>query len=705
MKIKLPKLGKAPVALPHFPTRHQAFIFRAYEYVPPAMIARILGTTEEVVNQAAADMGLKKPCTSRVWLEKGYITIIRRLWHILPYEQMLSLLGMEEEELAVILREEDFLDYKLGDKPVCEPVVYRELTQEEIEETRRVKEVVESVDLQGAEPFAFQYDVKDMKFSGKEQFGLRMVYGFSGLYQHAFDVDSRTYCPDEMLEAYQKVGVNAIWTQGVLFQLAEFPFHKELSKGYEKRLERLRELTERCDKYGIKIFLYLNEPRSMPENFYEKYPKMKGHKGNAEKVCMCTSTKEVQEYLTNSVEFICRQVPKLGGFFTITRSENFTNCYSHTTPETCTCPRCSKRSVGEVIAEVVGCFEKGAHRVNPDIKVITWSWGWEQFNLDVIKALPQNVILQSQSELYIPRTIGGVDTQVVDYSMGIIGPGEHAKAEWRAARERGLKTCAKVQVNTTWEGSTVPALPVYSLIEEHIRAIKEEGVTDLMLGWTLGGFPSRNIMYAAKYFYENYDADALVETPAKKEAAQLFSEAFQEFPFHIGVLYMGPQNGGPGNLLFREPTGYKATMTCYAYDDLESWCSIFPEDVFEEQLHKLCKKWEEGLAVLERARESSPTGSAEAEGEMEIMGGAAYCLFRASLNQVRFYRARKAGDKAAMIAAAEAELVCARKMLSLMNQNPAIGFEAANHYYYSKGCLCEKILNCSDVIRSLQEEK
>ena len=41
MEIKVPALGKGAVALPHFPTRHQAFIFRAYEYVTPEAIAKI----------------------------------------------------------------------------------------------------------------------------------------------------------------------------------------------------------------------------------------------------------------------------------------------------------------------------------------------------------------------------------------------------------------------------------------------------------------------------------------------------------------------------------------------------------------------------------------------------------------------------------------------------------------------------------------
>ena len=295
MKLSLPKHGKDAIDLPHFPTKHQAFIFRAYEYIPPCIIAKVLGTTEENVKRAAADMGLLHSCESTIWLEKGYLTIIRRMWHILPYEQLLELLDVEEDTLAVIMREEDFLDIKLSDKPVCEKVTYRELTKAEEERTREIKKIVEQIDMTGAEPFDFTYQVKEMKFAGEQKFDLRMVYCFSGLFQHAFDVDSRSYCPDEMLEAYQKVGINALWTQGVLYQLAEFPYNKELSVGFKDRIDRLRDFTERCEAYGIKVFLYLNEPRSMPENFYEKYPKIKGHAAKEDKVCMCTSTKEVQD--------------------------------------------------------------------------------------------------------------------------------------------------------------------------------------------------------------------------------------------------------------------------------------------------------------------------------------------------------------------------------------------------------------------------
>lgn len=695
MEYQLPALGKDALEFLHFPSKLVAFLFRAYEYIPPANIARLLDTTEENILNVAQSMGLKKPCSNEIWLTKGYITIIRRLWHILPYEQLLELLKTDSESLATILREEDFLDLKLGDKPVCEPLTWRELTEEEKTQIEYIKRVMDTLDVSGADPFDFSYNVADMKLSGQENFDIRMIYGFSGLYQHAFDVDSRIYCPDEMLEAYRKVGVNAIWTQGILYQLTEFPFDKDLSKGYQDRILRFRELTERCDKYGIKVFLYLNEPRSMPESFFEKYPHLRGHNAGNDKVCMCTSVQEVRDYIENAVSYICREVPKIGGFFSITRSENITNCYSHTNRDTCTCPRCKNRSSGEVIAEIVHCMERGAHRVNPDVKILAYTWAWGNDAPEIINALPDNVVVMSVSERFTPYTIGGVRGEVRDYSMSVLGPGPAAKSEWKAARERGLELAAKVQINTTWEGSTVPAIPVYPLVEEHIRRVRAEGVKHLMLSWTLGGYPSRNIMHAAKYFAESYDAQVLEITEAQRQAIQYFCEAFQEFPFHIGTLYNGPQNGGPANLLFLKPTGYQSTMTCYAYDDIDHWRSIYPREVFELQLEKLSRKWKEGLDILEKDTDS---------GELELMANAAYCLFKSSLNQFRFYLARENGDTDRMILAAQDEVACARNMLKLMNRNASIGFEAANHYYFSRGCLCEKVLNCSHIIKLLESQ-
>ena len=686
LKFHLPNVGEKAIELTHFPTKHQAFIFRAYEYIPATKIAKILGTTEENIHLAAADMGLELFEPKNIWLEKGYITIIRRMWHILPYEQLFELLDTDSEKLAVILREEDFLDIKLSDKPYCEPVFWRELSDEEKERTKKIKAIVEKLSFSGAAPFDFNYDVPDIAFEGNEVFETRMIYLFSGLYQNAFEVESELYCTDSLLEAYQKLGINGLWTQGVLSQLVEFPFAPDISKGYKERIERMNRFVKRLSAYGIKLYLYLNEPRYMPDEFFEKYPHLKGHSDEKGNSCLCTSTPEIKKYLKDSIASLCRAVPGLGGFFTITRSENLTNCYSRSGQYgvECNCPRCKDKSVSEVISDTIKCMSEGAHSVDKNIKFFAWSWAWNDESENIIRRLPKDVILLSQSELHKPFDIGGVKDVVVDYSMSIVGPGERAKKEWALAKECGLETGAKVQINTTWEASTVPALPVCPSVEKHIEDIKKENVRHILLSWTLGGYPCANVAHAAKFFYEK----CIFRDDAPLEAQNAFVKAFSEFPFHVSTLYGGPQNAGPSNLLFEKPTGYRATMTCFAYDDVENWRSIYPIDVFENQFKKLCEGWEIGLSMLESNDES----------ETAVMAHATYCLFKSSLNQIRFIRARNENRLSDAIVAAKDELEVAQKMLELMNKNAAIGFEAANHYYFSKGQLAEKIVNCHYII-------
>lgn len=683
----LPTIGKTAIDLTHFPTKQQAFIFRAYEYVPLEKIAKVLRTDVDTVRHAADEMGLPDYCPGDLWLKRGYITIIRRMWHILPYGQLSELMDMDEKTLARIMSEDDFLGIKLSDKPSCEKLVWRALNEEEKTRTRQIKKVMQSISISGKRPFEFDYDVPKLHFEGKERFATRMIYAFSGLYNNAFDVNSEEFLSDEQLKAYQALGINGIWTQGLLSQLSPFPFDPAVSAGYEKRLERLKAMTERLAKFGIKLYLYLNEPRALPLPFFKKHPELLGHiKG--EEGCLCTSVPQVRDYLKNAVESVCRAAPLIGGFFTITRSENLTNCYSHTGTrnEPCSCSRCKNASVAEVISETINCFLEGAQRVDRNIKVFAWSWRWDEFNEDIIPRLPKDVILLSQSELDIPFEIGGVNGNVLDYSMSIIGPGERARREWKIARDCGLEVGAKVQINTTWEASTVPAIPVSPSVEKHMQGLQEEDVKHLLLSWTLGGYPCNNIATAAKYFFEKCDGQP--QNSALYEAEKQFVEAFKEFPFHIGVLYYGPQNAGPSTLLFEKPTGYKTSMTCFAYDDLENWRAIYPLNTFEEQFSKLCEKWEVGLNMLDEKDDSEPA----------IMARAAYCLFKSSLNQIRFIRARDSGCYSAAVSAATDELLIAKKMLDLINKNAAIGYEAANHYYYSKGQLIEKIVNCNYII-------
>src|SRR5207248_4391534 len=97
----------------------------------------------------------------------------------------------------------------------------------------------------------------------------------------------------------------------------------------------------------------------MPEAFFAAHPELKGA-AEGDHSALCTSTPEVQEYVRSSVAYICRSVPDLGGYFTISASENLTNCWSH--GRGATCPRCAKRSPAEVIAEANSLIQTGIDR-------------------------------------------------------------------------------------------------------------------------------------------------------------------------------------------------------------------------------------------------------------------------------------------------------------------------------------------------------
>ena len=686
------------LSLDHFPSRFHAAVFRLWETVPAARIAQALDVPLAIVVQTAEDMGLPKQKPNPNWETRGYITTIRNTWHILPYRQLLAVLGWSEEQLATALKEDDFLDVKLGRfKPYCEPVRPEPLDPAQKERLAKLRETVSSqfADLfSGAEPFDFFGDDADAASVAEPADGIRMIYSYCGLYAGVLEQDISLSYPDRLFKRYRQAGINAVWLPVVLYQMVPFPFDPAYSEGWQERQKRLRELIERAKAYGISVYLYLNEPRCMPLSFFEKYPDLLGHK-NDFYGAMCTSDARTLEYLGYAVRTLCRAAPGLGGFFCITCSENLTNCKSHHVGVPC--ERCKDVPAPKMIADVLTVISEESRKVDRNIRTVAWTWAWEYHMseaemLACIDLLPKEVIIQSNSEAKKEFVIGGVRGSVRDYSMSIPGPAPLAREVWQYARERGHEAAAKVQVNVTWECSTLPFLPVFDLIREHMTGLRQAGVEHLMLSWTLGGYPSVNLKVASECLDDPSEEKycALLErefgeyAPAVKRAATLFSQAFREFPFDIQCLYDGPQNAGPSNLLYAEPSGFTATMTCYAYDDLDKWRSIYPREVYIDQLRKLSEGWRQGLWEIERMP--------DCDFKQAAWGG--YALFYSSYLQADFIFHRERGDRARLREILAEEKKLAFLMYGLMQKSSLFGYEAANHYYFNKAMLAEKVLNC-----------
>ncbi len=603
----LPKPSTIPaVRYRHFPADYQAIIWRNWGMITPETIARVLNATLPQITEAAVLLGLKpNPAINPAWKTRGYLTVIRNNWHLLTFEQLLELTELTEAELAFILKEDDFMWHKMGQfKPFVEPPRYRKLTADEKRQTEKaVQYLYEQLgDLAAKEENAFEFLERYQKPATHKQevkaqasAGIRSVYSYFALFGDPLLKPELDPFPDALLEEYAETGINGIWLQGLLYQLVPFSFAPELSEGWETRVATLNQLIKRSKRFGIGVYLYLNEPRAMDKAFFEANPDLRGER-EGDYWAMCTSRPEVRDYLFNGMKTFFEYAPDLAGYFTISMSENLTNCFSRAGSGGPSCPNCRDRKAWEVVAEVNNLMAKGAHAASPNAKAIAWNWGWNAaWSQKVIEGLTEGQIVQCTSEEALQTNIGGVKGAVVDYTISQPGPGEKSRADWRAARAAGHEACAKVQVNCTWELAAIPWIPVLDSVEKHISNLLAEDVRNFQLSWTLGGCPSPNLKLVSMLLGgEGGAAECLREwlggelAPAADEAQKIFSKAFAEFPFSIGTAYCAPQNFAPMAPFFMEKTGYKATMIGFPYDDLEGWRSIYPADVLRSSSANLC---------------------------------------------------------------------------------------------------------------------
>ncbi len=817
--ITLPKLTEKRAEYNHFPTLFQNFIFRNWESVRTEKLAEILGTDEATVNALASDMGLRVPAKYNPgYRDRGFLTVIRNNWHLLPYDQLLALVDKTEDELAFTLREDDFFDVKLGFiKPDVPRLSYRPLTEDEKKRTKALKsnllsklpdfgKETESEDFDCIEKFknadnitfdgvlrdvvldeswgvrdnssgkytdAFcrfvrevggisldghdkfiTIDISEDKtkkaeshrikitrdgisivsvdevgvlraldflktliknnrsfsfdeafFARDTRFDIRYIYSYCALFGDPFLDGGLSSYPNSILEEYSKIGVNGIWLHAVLYTLCRFPWDESVSDGYKARLAGLKSLCDRAEKYGIKVYLYINEPRAMNLSLFEKHPELLGFALESSGVgTLCTSKKEVRDYLYGGIKTICEAAPNIGGFFTITASENVTNCHSHFEIGKCPCKVCNERLPEEIYAEVNKIIKDAASSVSEDIEVMAYTWGWNQCkNIETAIELCSKAGVRTLcvSEEGVPKTIGGVTTAVSDYSISLIGPGEKAKKIWAEAKRHGGRTMAKVQFNNTWECSTVPYLPVLDLVKKHMEGICEADVDGLMLSWSLGGYPSMNLTAMSKYFFvgeEGYDVYSEMfggNADTIRRATAEFSRAFENLPFHHRAAYLAPFQMGCANLMFEKASGLSASMTGFPYDDVENWRAIFPLEIFESSLKALSDMWKAGLLKLL----SDVKIDCDATREFVEVARATYCILRSSYIQTRYNRLRdefnagKLDSRTEILTLLSEEESLAIELYDVVTHNSAIGYEASNHYMFNKYSLAEKVIN------------
>ena len=805
----------AAVPEPHFPSRLHLFLWRNWDLANLDRVAKVVQARPSDLAELGKAMGLPpKRQLSADYLRRIYITVIRQNWHVLPEEQIIELLGWDAERFAFTLKEDDFLDHKLGRvKPACDPLRYRKPDTEERKKAaairtsltraipggvkslgqprfafvetmsalepgpgwrveapagkpalaaaarrfgqgsgggRRVEVVLDESAKLGPGDFSITSNADRSRIvaateraairglyhlrsesqwpegetHSKEVWSPRFLYSYFALYGDPLMEGDAAGLPGGYLDRAAANGINGVWIQGVLNTLAPARSFPEFGKGSETRLRNLRALVERAERYGLRVYLYLNEPRAMSAEFFRNRPGIRGTQSQ-DVFAMCTTTSEVRDWLRESLSHVFRETPGLGGIFTITMSENHTNCFSHggawgdRDPVATGCPRCSKRTGADTLAELIQTFRDGVREHSPGADVMSYDWGWgTPLAQGLIPKLPKDSSIISISEWSQPVFRGGVKTTVGEYSMSVVGPGPRATRNWEVAHERGLGTVAKTQFNNTWEISAVPYIPVLPLVLEHCENLAKAGITGVMASWTCGGYPSSNLRAAGAYAFEprpqraeilQTEAERIYGSDSAKAAVQawdIFSEAFQFFPYGVSI-YVLPVQHGPANPLRLKPTGLAPGMILFPYDAYKSWKGAYPAATVQQLMAKLARRWGEGVAVLEKIE--SKRGK-EAVLELAI-ARTCHTHFESTANQIEFYLLRDEAPGASperektirtrLIEIAERERELARIQYSVARDESLIGYEASNHYYYTPVDLLEKILNCEQVIAAL----
>lgn len=728
--------GDARLALvsAHFPDRVHEFVWRNWNAVEPAKLATLLGATDQDILALAESMGLSSQASvPPAMRERGYVTLIRRNWHLLPYEQLLELLDMTPAQLAVMLREEDFLWIKLGRvKPACEPLRYHPPDDAAKRRATEIRGVVETdfgdaIRLPGEPRFDFvrklsaPFPLTMPSTANATSRVLRIVHSYVAVYGDPLLHPELNPYPDGLLDRLYAAGINGVWLHALLRDLApgseSFP---EFGADHERRIANLVALVERAKKHGVDVYLYINEPRAMPLAFFKDRPEMAGVKEEGF-AALCTSHPAVRQWMADALAFVFQSVPGLGGVYAITASENLTNCASH--GDWGSCEHCKMRSDTDILTEVVAAIDEGVHRGNPKANVLISDWGWRGHGdaPDIIARLPKSVWLMSVSEWNLPIERGGVKSVVGEYSISSVGPGPRAQLHWKAAEQAGLKTGTEIQFNNTCEIASIPYLPVMDLVAEHCDNLLSSASLDAMfIGWTMGGHPSPNLQLAERLSRTpmrnvNTVLDDLAQerfgpdgAPHARKAWTLMSDAFRQYPFHISVVYTSPVQWGAANPMYSTKTGYSATMWGIPYDDLDSWRGPYPPDVFASQFEKIAEGWRPGIEALTLAVENAPPDRRiDAEADLRFTRAAAI-HFQSVANQARFVLARDAlaqpesalspEDRARLRAdikrLLESEIDSARQLYSLVQQDSRIGFEPSCQYFYLPLDLVEKVVNC-----------
>ncbi|MHB8997685.1 MAG: hypothetical protein ACYC63_20760 [Armatimonadota bacterium] len=539
------------------------------------------------------------------------------------------------------------------------------------------------------------------------------------------DAGPDVFYHDNLLMRMAEHGFNGIWLRGSFRHFAKVSVFPEFGANSDVILSRLRGLAQRAARFGIKVFLYLNEPLGIAEHddFFKKYPQCKGSISTYKPmVNLCTSTPEIKTYLKESSQYILTKVPELAGYVMITASEYPSHCWCRTgidpenpdkqLGEVSTCPRCVNRTPQEVVGEVVSLIREGAVSVNPDFEIIAWNWSWRMWEEDpqigVLKALPKETIVMGDYERGEPAEALGFPYTNDEYNIKVVGPSARFRGVADFILSENRPVYARIQIGTTHENPDIPYLPVPQKIADKYLSLPKAGVTGMMTCWNFGNMPCLGTEIAGEF---NWSPQPTVEQGLRAIASRHFGEsvadevvaaweimsrAHDDFPGSIPVMYVGPISRGPNFPFVFDQIDRRFPNSWLLDKEIEGdhldWASPFgPEKVLE------CYRSE--VAKGSKAVQALDAAIAKLEGEDQrrltietgvmkfhlIQTTSAANVVDFLLRRNEFYAAKDKSEKLALLDRIEAicreELENAPLAIPLLQNDPRLGWHGEAYGY------------------------
>jgi len=390
---------------------------------------------------------------------------------------------------------------------------------------------------------------------------------FGPTYRAPFFVDELSneidYYPEEYLNKLAHEGVNGLWLTMYFRDLPSsvFPGRGELAA---KRFAKLRQTVQRCARYGIRIYVFFSEPKLFGEASYavpakdaEAYPELIGGKHDGWSF-FCTSTEVGRKYLEESVGSLFAAVPDLGGMINIMLGEDNGSCVAHQLGKhpLCNCPRCLKRSPGEIFRDEAELMTKAMRKSSPHAEFIGWFYTPGQRDGSLLSNQLEELAAcwPDESGIMFNFESGGYTEQlgkkrvVFDYSLAYVGPSELFRKVARQVR----KPAAKLQVGCSHEDASVPFIPVPGNLYEKYKVMHELGVYAAMQCWYFGNYPGLMNRAAGALSFEPFpeSEQGFLEELARPEwrrfapvvaqAWQYFALGYRKFPGNLAFEWYGP---------------------------------------------------------------------------------------------------------------------------------------------------------------------